>query len=84
MPFSQALRLNRICSENTFFRKQFNELKVWLKERRYSDKLVREQILNAKKFSSPEVLNKQKRIRNESRLVLMSHVIQSCRNLKLC
>ena len=42
MPFSQALRLNRICSENVFFD---NGLEVWVKERGYSGKLVRGQIL---------------------------------------
>ena len=42
MPFSQALRLNRICSENVFFD---NALEVWEKERGYSGKLVRGQIL---------------------------------------
>ena len=30
--FSQALHLNRICSENAFFDKRCNELEVWLKE----------------------------------------------------
>ena len=39
--FSQVLRLNRICSENVFFDYQCNELEVWLKERGYSDKLIR-------------------------------------------
>ena len=42
MSFGQALRLNRICSENVFFD---NELEVWVKERGYSGKLVRGQIL---------------------------------------
>ena len=41
IPYSQALRLNRICSENSFDDKRCNELEVWLKERGYSDKLVR-------------------------------------------
>ena len=59
IPFSQALRLNRICSENAFFDKRCNELEIWLKERGYSDKLVRAQILKARKFSRSEVLNKQ-------------------------
>ena len=45
IPFSQALRLNRNCSENAFFDKRCTELEVWLKERGYSDKLVRGQIL---------------------------------------
>ena len=41
IPFSKAFRLNKICSENDFFGKQCNKLEVWLKERGYSDKLVR-------------------------------------------
>ena len=69
IPFSQALRLNRIYSENAFFDKRCNELEVWLKERGYSDKLVRGQILKARKFSRSEVLNKRKRVGNSSRFV---------------
>ena len=69
IPFSQALRLNRICSQNAFFDKGCNELEVWLKERGYSDKLVRGQILNARKFLRSEVLNKRKRVGNNSRFV---------------
>ena len=67
--FSQALRLNRICSENVFFDKRCNELEVWLKERGYSEKLVREQILKARKFSRSEVLNKRKSVGNNNRFV---------------
>ena len=40
IPFSQALRFSRVCSENAFFDKRCNKLEVWLKERGYSDKLV--------------------------------------------
>ena len=47
-----------------FFDKRCNELEVWLKERDYSDKSVRAQILKAKKNSRTEVLNKQKRGEN--------------------
>ena len=57
IPFSQALLLNRIYSENAFFDKRCNELEVWLKEQGYSDKLVRGQILKARKFSRSQVLN---------------------------
>ena len=67
IPFSQPLRLNRICSENAFFDKRFNELEIWLKERGYSDKLVRGKILKARKSSRSEVLNKRKRVGNDSR-----------------
>ena len=69
IPLSQALCLNRISSENAFFDKRCNELEIWLKERGYSDKLVRGQILKARKFSRSEVLNKQKRMGNKSRIV---------------
>ena len=46
--YSQAVRLNRICSENLFYDKRYNELEVWLMERGYSDKWVRQQILKAR------------------------------------
>ena len=44
-------------------------MEVWLKERGYSDLLVRGQILKARKFSNLEVLNKQKRVGNNSKFV---------------
>ena len=69
IPFCQALRLNRICSENAFFDKRCNELEVWLKERGYSDKLARGQILKARKSLWSEVLNKQKLVENNIRFV---------------
>ena len=61
IPFSQALRFNRICSENAFFDKRYNELEVWLKSRGYSDKMVRSQILKARKYRRSDLLNKEKR-----------------------
>ena len=69
IPFSQVLRLNGICFENASFEKRCNGLEIWLKERGYSEKLVRGQILKARKFSRSEVLNKQKRMGNKSRIV---------------
>ena len=60
IPFSQALRLNRICSENAFFDKWCKESEVRLNKRGYSDKLVRAQILKARKFSSSEVLTNER------------------------
>ena len=57
--FSQTLCLKMICSENTFFDKRCNELEVRLKERGYSDMLVRGKFLKERKFSSSEVLNKK-------------------------
>ena len=70
IPYSQALRLNRICSENSFFDKRCNDLEIWLKGRGYSDNLVRKQILKARKFSRAELLNSQRKKENEGKLVL--------------
>ena len=67
--FRRALRLNRICSQNNFFDKRWNELEIWLKERGYSDNLVRAQTLKARKYLRSEVLNKQKREGNKNRFV---------------
>ena len=70
IPYSQALRLNRICSENSFFDKRCNDLDIWLRERRYSDKLVWKQILKARNFSRTELLNNRRKKENEYKLVL--------------
>ena len=42
IPYSQALRFDRICSENQFFDKRCNDLEVWLKNRGSNEKLVRQ------------------------------------------
>ena len=70
IPYSQTLRLNRICSENSFFDKRRNDLEIWLKGRGYSDKLVRKQILKARKFSRAELLNNQRKTESEDKFVL--------------
>ena len=72
IPFSQALRFNRICSENTFFDKRCNELEVWLKSRGYSDKMVRSQILKARKYRRSDLLNKEKREVNQNNKLFLN------------
>ena len=67
--YGQILRLNRICSENSFYDKRCNELEVWLRKRGYSDKLVRQQILNARKHKRKDILNDMKDDRNDYKLV---------------
>ena len=54
------MRLNRICSQGRFFDKRCNELEEWLLKRGYNDKLVRDQILKARKFKRDELLDKPK------------------------
>ena len=39
IPYSQTLRLNKICSNNSTFDKQCDELKSWLLEKGYMKKL---------------------------------------------
>ena len=69
IPYCQALRLNRICSENSSYHKRCNELEVWLRERGYSDKLVRQQILKARAHKRKDLLNNMKDKRNDYQLV---------------
>ena len=44
IPYSQALRLNRICSDNGTFHRRYNDLEKWLMERSYNEKIIRKQI----------------------------------------
>ena len=60
IPYCQALRFNRICSKNQFFDKRCNDLEVWLKNRGYNEKSVRQQILKARKYRRTELLYSQR------------------------
>ena len=50
--------------------KRCSDLEIWLKGRGYSDKLVRKQILKARKFSRAELLHSRRKKENEDKLVL--------------
>ena len=41
IPYSQALRLNRICSDNESFDKRCNHLEGWFMKRGYNGKMIR-------------------------------------------
>ena len=60
IPYSQALRLNRICSDNESFNKRCNDLERWLMERGYNGKMIREQILRAREHSRKDLLEREK------------------------
>ena len=45
IPYSQALRLNRICSNNEFLDERCNGLEKYFLERGYSEKMVPKEIL---------------------------------------
>ena len=68
IPYSQALRLNRICSETNSFDKRCNDLERFLWERGYSSNMVRKEILRARKISRNELLDKEKSQGNVSKL----------------
>ena len=70
IPYSQALRLNRICSEPQFFDKRCNQLEEWLAKRGYKDSLVREEILKARKFKRSDLLSRERADRKPPKLVL--------------
>ena len=48
IPYRQALRLDKICSNNEFFDERCNDLEKYLLERGYSEKMVRKKILRAR------------------------------------
>ena len=60
IPYSQALRLNRICSDNESFDKRCNDLEGWLMERAYRGKMIRKQILRAREHSRKDLLERKK------------------------
>ena len=54
IPYSQAPCLNRICSNNAFFDQRCNELEHWLHERGFIERVVRQEILKARKIPRNE------------------------------
>ena len=59
IPYSQALRLNRICADPNSFDRRCNDLEKWLIERGYSEREVRKQILRARSFSRDSLLDRE-------------------------
>ena len=82
--YSQTLRLNRICSDNNNFDKRCNELKSWLFERGYSEKMVRKQLLRAREHSKKSLLEKVKSESDQKKLtfnITYYPVFQNVRNI---
>ena len=65
--YSQALRLNRICSNNAFFDQRSKELERWLHERGYSERIVSQEILKARKIPKNELLGKERNRQEENK-----------------
>ena len=60
MPYSQALRLNKISSDNESFDKRCNNLEGWLMDKGYNGKMIRKQILRSREHSRNDFLEKEK------------------------
>ena len=60
IPYSQALMLNRICSDKANFDKRCNDLKKWLIRRGHNEKMIRMQILRACEYSRNDLLEREK------------------------
>ena len=59
IPYSQTLRLNRICSDSTFLDRRCNDLERWLLKRGYKEKKVRKQVLRDRAFCRNDLLNRE-------------------------
>ena len=84
IPYSQALRLNRICSDNDSFDKRCNDLEGWLMERGYNGKMIRKQILRAREHSRKDLLEREKTETSEPNLtfnITYDSVFQNIRNI---
>ena len=82
IPYSQALRLNRICSNNAFFDQRCNELEHWLHERRYSERVFRQEILKARKIPRNELLEKEHNHPEENKLTFNKTYYPAFQNTK--
>ena len=84
VPYSQTLRLNRICFDNNNFDKRCNELESWLLEKGYSAKMVRKQVLRAREHSRESLLEKVISESNQDKLtfnITYYPVFQDVRNI---
>ena len=70
IPYSQALRVNRICSENVSFDLRCNEFKKWLIKINCNPTVIRKKILKVRAFSRDSLLDRVKEVKSNDRLVL--------------
>ena len=83
IPYSQALRLNRICSDNESFDKRCNDLEGCLMERGYKGKMLRKQVLRAREHSRKDLLEREKTETSEAKItfnITYYPVFQNIRN----
>ena len=81
IPYSQALRLNIICSDNETFDRHCNDLEKWLMERGYNEKMIK-QILSAREHSRNDPLEKEKQQISERKLTFNITYYLAFRNVR--
>ena len=92
IPYGQALRLRRICSEETFFANRLGELETHLLDRGYKRGQIESQVNRAKGLDRRDLLDRSQNEEDDSRipLVLTYHpaffkvheILCNCSNLK--
>ena len=82
IPYSKALRINRIFSENASFDLRCNESEEWLIKRNYNPTVVRKQILKARTFSIDILSDRVKEMGKNDRLVLALTYHPSIKNFQ--
>ena len=68
IPYSQALRIRRICSEDRFFDRRLGELKGWLVNRGYKEGEVDQQIERVRSCDRVGLLNRQNKDQKDGRI----------------
>ena len=82
IPYSQALLLNRICSDPSSFDKRCNDLEKWLIERSYSELEVRKQVLRARSFSRDSLLDKESTMDEQNKITFNLTYYTAFQNVK--
>ena len=82
IPYSQTLRLNRICSNNKFFDKRCNDLEKYLLDRGYSERMVRKEILRARAIPRDILLGKVNNQKNNNKITFNITCHPVFRNVK--
>ena len=82
IPYSQALRLNRICSDPSSFDRRCNDLEKWLIERGYSEREVRKQVLRARSFSRDSLLDRESTREEQNKITFNLTYYPAFQNVK--
>ena len=71
IPYSQALRIRRICSEDQFFDVRVGELNGWLFNRGYGENEVLEQISKVRGRDRLSLLDRQPKTKDDKTIPLI-------------